>query len=117
VKKLYEAMFIIDSNRTKEGYEAAEEQVKALVTRQGGTVVATLKWDDRRLAYEINDAKRGTYILVHFEAEGDTCSKIERQVQMSEDILRVLITIDEDGVECQTASQRERAEAALSEDN
>jgi len=117
VRKLYEAMFIVDSARAKESYDAVEEQIKALVTRQGGEVVASMKWDDRRLAYEINDVKRGTYILIHFEAEGDTCSKIERQVQMSEDILRVLITIDEDGVECQSASARERAEAALSEEN
>lgn len=116
MQKLYEAMFIIDSNRAKESYEAMEELVKGMVVRYGGEVVGCMKWDDRRLAYEISDIKRGTYVLVHFKSEGDTVGKIERQVQISEDVLRVLITVDEDGIETTTGSARERTETPVGEE-
>ena len=38
--------------------------------------------------------------------------KIERQFQLNETVLRALVTVDEDGLETQTGSPRERAEAA-----
>ena len=110
--RLYEAMFIVDSARAKEDYAKAEKACLDCITRHGGEVVKSIKWDDRRLAYEINGVKRGTYILVHFNAEGAAIAQIERQVRLSENILRVLIVRDEDGVETKTGNARERAEAA-----
>ncbi len=111
--RLYEAMFIVDSALAKDDYTKSEQACLECITRHGGEVVKAIKWDDRRLAYEINGVKRGTYILVHFNAEGDAIARIERQVQLSEVILRVLITRDEDGIETATGSVREQAEAAL----
>jgi small subunit ribosomal protein S6 len=48
------------------------------------------KWDERRLAYEINGKTRGTYILCYFRAEGRRIRDIERDVQLSDRIMRVL---------------------------
>lgn len=109
--KLYEAMFIVDSAKAKENYEAAEAECLAAITRHDGNIVKSVKWDDRRLSYEINKIKRGVYILVHFEAAPEAVAKIERQALLNEKILRVLITVDVDGVETETGAGRERAEA------
>jgi len=114
VKNLYEAMFIVDSAKAKEDYDKAEKACLDCITRHGGTIVKSIKWDDRRLAYEIEGIKRGTYILVHFEAEGEALGRIERQAMLSETVVRALILRDEDGVETETGSARERAEAATS---
>ena len=110
--RLYEAMFIVDSSRAKDDYDKSERVCLECITRHGGEVVKAIKWDDRRLAYVVSGVKRGTYILVHFNSEGDAIAKIERQVQLSEAILRVMITRDEDGIETTTGSVREQAEAA-----
>lgn len=104
VQTLYEAMFIVDSNKAKENYEKYEALCLDSITRFGGTVLKAVKWDDRRLTYEIGKAKRGTYILVHFNAPGDAIAKIERHVQLSEDILRALVLADEDGIETTTGN-------------
>lgn len=101
-RKLYEAMFIVDSNRAREDYQKMEDFCTAAITRHGGEIVKAVKWDDRRLAYEINKCKRGTYVLVHFNSDTQVIGKIERQVQLSENILRCLITVDEDGVDTNT---------------
>jgi small subunit ribosomal protein S6 len=104
-QKLYEAMFIVDSNKAREGYEKMEEVCLSCITRHGAEIAKCIKWDDRRLAYEIQKAKRGTFILVHFNSDTQAIQKIERQIQLSDQILRCLITVDEDGLETNTGAK------------
>jgi small subunit ribosomal protein S6 len=54
-------------------------------------IVSIEKWEERRLAYEIKGKSRGTYILCYFKADGDRIHEVERDVQLSERIMRVLI--------------------------
>jgi small subunit ribosomal protein S6 len=113
VRNLYEAMFIIDSARAKDSYAKIDEECQSYITRHGGQVIKSLKWDDRRLTYDVKKVKRGTYILIHFEAEGPALAKIERQARISDVVLRVLVTCDTDGVETLTgASSRPATEEA-----
>lgn len=117
-QKLYEAMFIVDSNKARENFQQMEEVCLNTITRHGGEIVKSIKWDDRRMAYEINKSKRGTYILVHFNSDTQAIQKIERQIQLSDQILRCLITVDEDGIETHTGSasaEEAKTEAAPAE--
>ncbi len=108
MSKLYEAMFIVDSAKAKEDYAKIGKECLGCLTRHGAEIVKAVKWDDRRLAYEINKVKRGTYILVHFNSDTQGIAKMERQCALNENILRVLILVDEDGIEPATLSGRER---------
>ncbi len=112
MQKLYETMVIVDSSKAKEDYDKTKAAVLECITRHDATIVECIKWDDRRLTYPVAKAKRGTYILIHFEAEAEAIARIERQFQLSDVVLRALVTVDEDGVETKTGSARERAEAA-----
>ena len=107
MQKLYEAMFIVDSAKAKENYAALEGECLAAITRHGGVVKKAVKWDDRRLCYEIDKVKRGTYILVHFEVEPEALARIERQATLNEKIVRALFLVDEDGIETATGENRE----------
>ena len=62
-----------------------------MIEKRSGEIVSLQKWDERRLAYEINDKTRGTYILVYFNAEPDQITKLERDINLSEDVMRALI--------------------------
>lgn len=108
MSRLYEAMFIVDSAKAKEDYAKIEAECLGCLTRHGAEIVKTIKWDDRRLAYEINKIRRGTFILVHFNSEPGNIGKMERQCALNENILRVLILVDEDGIEVETYSAKER---------
>ena len=97
---LYEAMFIVDGAKAKEDYAKYEQECHGCITRHGGEIVKSVKFDDRKLMYDISKAKRGIYILVHFHAAaGDAIRKITRQAALNENVLRVLITVDEDGLD------------------
>ncbi len=110
VSRLYEAMFIVDSAKAKEDYAKLEAECLGCLTRHGAEIVKAVKWDERRLAYEINKIRRGTFILVHFNSDPSGIVKMERQASLNENILRVLILKDEDGIEVTVLNDRGRGE-------
>lgn len=97
MSQLYEGMFLV-SPMAGEG-EAALEPVKRVLDRAKANVKVCKNWDDRRLAYEIGGQRRGLYVLSYFEAEGDRIADIERDVQLSDELLRVLIVRADDVTE------------------
>ncbi|MFG0306463.1 MAG: 30S ribosomal protein S6 [Phycisphaerales bacterium JB040] len=68
------------------------EHFQQIFDRAGATVLAMKKWDDRRLAYEIDKQKRGVYFLAYIDCPVDQVAHIERDVQISEQVIRVLVT-------------------------
>jgi len=90
-KKLYEAMFLIDSSKAASDWDSVETGIKNILKRADAEIVSLKKWDERRLAYEIKGHSRGTYILCYFKADGEKVPAIERGVRLSEQIIRVLI--------------------------
>lgn len=89
--RLYEAMFLLSQGVAAE-FTAAIDHIKELLGRANVEIVSMRKWDERRLAYEIDKQKRGVYILVYFTAVGDAPAQLERDCNMSERIMRVLVT-------------------------
>src|SRR5438094_4534207 len=87
----YEAMFLFGASATQEP-EGAQNTVRSMVERHGGQVLVLKKWDERRLAYEINGQKRGTYVICYMKAPGAAVSAIERDVKLSDEVLRVMFT-------------------------
>ena len=89
--KLYEGMFLVDSAQTGADWEGVIAAIKTILRKAEAEIVSIRKWDDRRLAYDINGKNRGTYILCYFKADGGKIQGIEKAVQLSEQIMRVLI--------------------------
>jgi small subunit ribosomal protein S6 len=89
-KRLYEGMFLIDSAEAA-NWDATIAALEKVLKRVDAEIVSMRKWDERRLAYEIDGKSRGTYILCYFRADGEKIRDIEKAVHLSEDIMRVLI--------------------------
>ena len=90
IKKLYEGMFLVDSAEAQ-NWDSVITTIKTILERAEAEIVSIKKWEERKLAYEINGKSRGTYILCYFKADGDRIREIERDVQLSERIMRILI--------------------------
>ncbi|NUQ49812.1 MAG: 30S ribosomal protein S6, partial [Phycisphaerae bacterium] len=88
--KRYEAMFLFD-NTTAYEWPAVEQEVNRLVGRIGAQLLACVKFDERKLAFEIRGRKRGTYVLTYMEAPPERIGEFERDAHLSEAILRVLV--------------------------
>ena len=91
MKKLYEAMFLVDSIQAASDWDGIIGAIETILKRAEAEIVSMKKWDERRLAYEIQKKSRGTYILCYFRADGQKISAIERDVKLAERIMRVLI--------------------------
>lgn len=89
--KLYEGMFLVDSALAGADWDGIIATIRQILEKAGAEVVSIAKWDDRRLAYDIKGKSRGTYILSYFRADGGRIQDIEKSVQLSEKIMRVLI--------------------------
>lgn len=91
VKRMYEGMFLVDSALAAQDWQKVLDEVQRILDRAGAEVVSLKKWDERRLCYDVQGKSRGTYILVYFNCDTEKVKGIERDVQLSELITRVLI--------------------------
>jgi small subunit ribosomal protein S6 len=88
--KLYEAMFVMDVQASTDN-QAMEGEIRRVLGRAEAEILICRRWEDRRLAYEIDGRKRGSYWLVYFNCPPEKVVGIERDVQLSEKVLRVLV--------------------------
>jgi len=89
--RTYEGIFLFPQSATANLQEAADH-VKGILDQCGATTVSFRKWDDRRLAYEVQGNKRGVYFLAYFTAPTSALGEIERRCNLSEELLRMMIT-------------------------
>lgn len=94
--KLYEGMFLVDSAVAASDWQGVNDRIRSIMEKVGAEIVSMNKWDERKLAYDIMGKSRGTYILAYFRVDGSKIAGIERAVQLSEDIMRVLVLSVED---------------------
>ena len=90
VLHLYEAMFLVEPGIATD-WEAVQGMVQRLMDRANAQLLVCRLWDERRLAYPIKKQKRAAYILCYFKADGSSIGGIERDTQLSEHLLRVLV--------------------------
>jgi len=109
VNKLYEGMFLIDSAKAASDWDGVNATIKNILEKAEAEIVSIRKWDERKLAYKIGGKIRGTYILCYFRADGRKIQDIERDVQLSEQIMRVLIL----SAECMGQEDIEKSTPAM----
>jgi small subunit ribosomal protein S6 len=88
--KTYEAMFLLPAGASAE-LEKSITLCRGIIERHEGKIIVIKKWDERKLHYEIRGNKRGLYVVAFFTAPGKAVAGIERDVNLSEDVLRVIV--------------------------
>jgi small subunit ribosomal protein S6 len=90
-KRVYEALFLVDSALAAAQWDHVMELVQKMLDRCQATTISVRKWDERKLTYSMHGKARGTYVLAYFECPSSSVAQIERDVRISEEILRVLV--------------------------
>lgn len=91
INKYYECLFVVDVTDGDEAVKATVEKFVGIINANAETVVEVAQWGKRRLAYPINDKPEGYYVLVTFKGPSELPREIERNMGISEDVLRCLI--------------------------
>jgi small subunit ribosomal protein S6 len=87
----YEGLFLFPQAAVAD-LQGASDHVLDILNRAGAQVISFRKWDERRLAYEIKGNKRGLYFLAYFRVNGSKLAGLERDCNLSEKLLRAMIT-------------------------
>jgi len=88
---LYEGLFLLDQQAVATDFAGAIDELKSLLNRSEVDLVTLVKWDERKLAYDIKGQRRGTFLLALFRCPGAAIAKIERDCTLSDHVLRCLI--------------------------
>ncbi|WP_285114799.1 30S ribosomal protein S6 [Leifsonia sp. fls2-241-R2A-40a] len=105
----YELMVILDPEIDERTVAPSLDKFLNVVRNDGGTIDNVDIWGRRRLAYEINKKSEGIYAVVQLTAEGDTTKELDRQLKLSEAVMRTKVLRAEEAI-AQVAAAQQRAD-------
>jgi len=91
----YEVAYIADPELDEEQLGALEQRVQSLIETAEGKLLNVDRWGKKKLAYKIGKRSEGYYIIMDVELPPQAGSSIERDLKLSEQVLRYLITLKE----------------------
>lgn len=109
----YETIFIVKIDLGDEALAERVAWVTDILTSNGAEVINVEQWGKKRLAYQVNKQKHGFYVLMHYEGDPKVVPELERNLKLSEDILKHL-TVKLEGAQVEKA--RAAAVAAVEEE-
>lgn len=91
--RTYESMFIIHADLIgmEDKIQEIINNVKNLITNNGGEVKYVDEWGTRKFAYEINHKTEGYYVVIYFSLPPDKIPDLENFYNLNEDIVRSII--------------------------
>jgi len=87
---LYESVFIIRQDVSSVDLDKITEGFIEALKKEGGKVIKQEYWGLRNLAYEINNNRKGHYVLLGIDAETKAIAEMERKMKFSIDIIRFM---------------------------
>lgn len=87
---MYELTYIVNGVLSDEQIKNTVQRVSKYIDENGGEILDIDEWGTRRLAYTINKKRNGYYVNLYFKAPGDLIAKLERAMEISDEILRYL---------------------------
>ena len=106
----YELVYVVSPEIADEGVAELQERIAEIVGQLGGTIDKTDNWGRRRLAYEINRHREGSYVIELITGPGTLVTELERRLRVMEQLLRYLIVrVDEDLRKARRARERRQS--------
>jgi small subunit ribosomal protein S6 len=87
---LYEHVFLARQDLSQQQVDALVEQYKGVIESGGGTVGRIENWGLKSLAYRVKKNRKAYFALMDLEAPADAVKEMERQMGLSEDVLRFM---------------------------
>jgi len=94
----YELMVILDPEIDERTVAPSLDKFLGVIRNDGGTIENVDIWGRRRLAYEIAKKSEGIYAVVNFTATSEATLELDRQLKLSEAVLRTKVLRAEEAV-------------------
>jgi small subunit ribosomal protein S6 len=102
-------MVILDPEIDERTVAPSLDKFLNVIRTDGGTIDNVDIWGRRRLAYEINKKSEGIYAVVNFTANSSATVELDRQLKLSEAVMRTKVLRAEEGM-AQVAAAKKLAE-------
>lgn len=108
----YELMVILDPEIDERTVAPSLDKFLGVIRADGGTIDSVDIWGKRRLAYEINKKSEGIYAVVNMTASSDSTIELDRQLKLSEAVMRTKVLRAEEAIAQVAEAERYAAKKA-----
>lgn len=88
----YELMLILRPDLAEDRIQATIDRATRSIIGSGGQIIKVSPWGRRRLAYAIGPHREGSYHIVVFDAPSEAIVELERNLHITEEVIRHLVT-------------------------
>ena len=86
----YECVFIARQDISGAQVDALADSYREMIEQGGGQIAKKEYWGLRNLSYRIKKNRKGHYVLLNIEAPAAAVAEMERNMRISEDVIRYL---------------------------
>jgi len=108
----YELMVILDPEIDERTVAPSLDKFLKVITNGGGSIDNVDIWGRRRLAYEIQKKNEGIYAVVNFTASSEATQELDRQLKLSEAVMRTKVLRAEEAIAMVAAEAERKAKKA-----
>ena len=110
---LYEHVFLARQDLSQQQVDELVERFKGVITAGGGSVGRVENWGLKSLTYRVKKNRKAYYTLMDLNCPPAALNEMERQMGLSEDVMRFLtVKVDahEEGVSAMMQKREERSD-------
>ena len=108
----YESVLIARQDLGASQVNTLVDELKNVISAQGGEVVRVDNWGLKNLAYRIKKNRKGYYVVLNISAPASTIAEYERVMRFNEDVIRYMtVKVDELSSAEEATSSEETVEA------
>lgn len=86
----YESLFVLKPTLTEEETNEQIAKLEAVITNNGGEIIAKDVMGSRNLAYEVEGNRRGFYVVLYLKAPATLVQELERNYRINENVIKFL---------------------------
>jgi small subunit ribosomal protein S6 len=88
----YELMLVLRPDTADDRVQQILDRTTRGIAAGEGQIVKVSPWGRRRLAYPISGHREGSYFIVVFDAPSEAIDELERGLNITEEVMRHLVT-------------------------
>ena len=89
--KKYEIMYIVNASLDEEQFKGVQERLHATITSHEGSIDKVDDWGIKDFAYEIEDYKRGYYVIFDVSVSAEGIAEFARLANINANVIRHMI--------------------------
>ncbi len=116
-KHQYELTYVLSGVLKSDDIKNLVRRVNEFIENNDGEIIEVDEWGSQRLAYEIEKKRSGHYVNMYFRAPGELIAKLERALEIEDNILRYLtLRMDAKMIRHYEQQKREQPEPATDDE-